>query len=94
MIWGSDYGDLLNGAAASTQSRAAVAPTSSTAAPGRYDAGRPGQDIFIVDDAGDDVTEASAKASTGADQRELQPRGRSEVEVLYADPATTTTTMI
>ena len=91
-IWGNDYDNLLNGGGGVDTIKGGGG---ADIIDGGTDAdtmlGGQGYDIFIVDNAGDVVTEAIGE---GFDQVQTSVSysltAGSEVEVLYADPATTT----
>ena len=91
-IWGSNYDNLLNGGGGVDAIKGAGGADiidGGTGADSMW--GGDGGDIFIVDDAGDVVTEAIGE---GFDWLQTSVSyslaAGSEVEVLYADPATTT----
>ena len=92
VIWGSNYDNLLNGGGGVDAIKGAGGADiidGGTGADSMW--GGDGGDIFIVDDAGDVVTEAIGE---GFDWLQTSVSyslaAGSEVEVLYADPATTT----
>jgi Ca2+-binding RTX toxin-like protein len=91
-IWGSDYDNLLNGGGGVDAIKGAGGADIIDGGTGADTMlGGEGYDIFIVDNAGDVVTEAIGE---GFDQVQTSVSysltAGSEVEVLYADPATTT----
>ena len=94
-IWGSDYDNLLNGGGGVDALKGAGGADIIDGGTGADTMlGGEGGDIFIVDDAGDVVTEAIGEGfdmlQTGVS---YSLAAGSEVEVLYADPATTTATI-
>jgi Ca2+-binding RTX toxin-like protein len=91
-IWGSNYDNLLNGGGGIDAIKGAGG---ADIIDGGDDAdsmwGGQGDDIFIVDDAGDVVTEAIGEGFDWLQTTvSYSLAAGSEVEVLYADPATTT----
>jgi Ca2+-binding RTX toxin-like protein len=91
-IWGSNYDNLLNGGGGVDAIKGAGG---ADIIDGGDDAdsmwGGQGDDIFIVDDAGDVVTEAIGEGFDWLQTTvSYSLAAGSEVEVLYADPATTT----
>ena len=94
-IWGSNYDNLLNGGGGVDTIKGAGGADIIDGGTGADTMlGGDGGDIFIVDDAGDVVTEAIGE---GFDMLQTTVSyslaAGSEVEVLYADPATTTATI-
>ena len=92
VIWGSNYDNLLNGGGGVDAIKGAGGADIIDGGTGADTMlGGDGGDIFIVDDAGDVVTEAIGE---GFDMLQTSVSysltAGSEVEVLYADPATTT----
>ena len=92
VIWGNDYDNLLNGGGGvDTIKGGGGADIIDGGTDANTMLGGQGYDIFIVDNAGDVVTEAIGE---GFDQVQTSVSysltAGSEVEVLYADPATTT----
>ena len=92
VIWGSNYDNLLNGGGGVDAIKGAGGADIIDGGTGVDTMlGGDGGDIFIVDDAGDVVTEAIGE---GFDMLQTSVSysltAGSEVEVLYADPATTT----
>jgi len=95
VIWGSNYDNLLNGGGGVDAIKGAGGADIIDGGTGADTMlGGEGGDIFIVDDAGDVVTEAIGEGfdmlQTGVS---YSLAAGSEVEVLYADPATTTATI-
>jgi hypothetical protein len=92
VIWGSNYDNLLNGGGGVDAIKGAGGADiidGGTGADSMW--GGDGGDIFIVDDAGDVVTEAIGEGFDWLQTTvSYSLAAGCEVEVLYADPATTT----
>ena len=92
VIWGSNYDNLLNGGGGIDAIKGAGGADIIDGGTGADSIwGGDGGDIFIVDDAGDVVTEAIGEGFDWLQTTvSYSLAAGSEVEVLYADPATTT----
>ena len=95
VIWGSNYDNLLNGGGGVDAIKGAGGADIIDGGTGADTMlGGEGGDIFIVDDAGDVVTEAIGEGFDMVQSTvSYSLAAGSEVEVLYADPATTTATI-
>ena len=92
VIWGSNYDNLLNGGGGVDAIKGAGGADIIDGGTGADTMlGGDGGDIFIVDNAGDVVTEAIGEGFDWLQTTvSYSLAAGSEVEVLYADPATTT----